>query len=131
MGNLLRDLQTWWSPRRAVLSNGRAKPRKSRFALWMRRELKTDTREHLQEIAKSGANLERLLAMSEWASVLDVKAFFQNQRDAITKIPEHTEQARFRAACEWMVLAQFFKELELRIQRGHEAQRELAKRPVT
>lgn len=101
------------------------KPWKGR---WSTGPSKGERIERLKGLSESGKRIEGLMKSDGWQDLLEAKAYWQARYDQVLRNPaREIDVVRSDAARERAVLDGFFNEVQQRIRRGQEADRELEK----
>ena len=128
MSRSVRELLGWFRGVRVVPPNGKPKVHRR---LWMHRGLPSQDVEDLRRIVGTGSALEAMKGARGWEELVAIKFYFQNLAVARSLDTTSEEKARYQAACEWQGIEAIFREVELRIRKGRQAEADLRKAVVT
>lgn len=90
---------------------------------WFRQN--PDDLKRLGLLVKHATALKNLKDSPDWQEILSIRAFMQETSTQIARNPNTDDKRRFQASVEWATLEVFFKEIELRVRRGREAEDKL------
>lgn len=103
------------------------KPKSIRRKIWSYAGIDDDRLDSLRHLAASGRRLNEVTNSLGWKDILELKIHSQAIASQIATNPNVNEQLRFKAACEYQAIEGLFIEINNRIKRAKEADRELEK----
>lgn len=124
MTRSLRELLGWFRGVHVAPPNGKPKVHRR---LWMHRGLPSQDVEDLRRIVAAGVALTALKGTKGWEELVAIKLYFQNLDVARSLDTTAEEKSRYQAACEWQAIEVIFREVELRIRKGRQAEADLRK----
>ena len=95
------------------------------FSQLFKRKKKVQDADRKKAEVRHGANLHRLKESAEWADLIQVKEWVQDNSATVSVNPSTDDRTRLIGAVEYATLHNFFLEVSRRIKVGEDSQKEL------